>query len=101
MMLTKDKIIKKIEKNSEIIKSFGVKKIELFGSYAVGKQKKNSDIDFLVEFEKDRGLFRDYMDLLHLLEDTFNSEIDIVAPNKIRDELKPYILGGKRYAAKL
>ena len=39
-MLTKEKIIKKIEERKKIIRSFGVKKIILIGSYAKDKQKK-------------------------------------------------------------
>lgn len=51
-MLTSDKILKIINENKDTIKKFGVKNIGLFGSYAINKQKKESDIDLLVEFEK-------------------------------------------------
>ena len=37
--------------NQQLNKDFGVSKIGVFGSYARGKEKKNSDIDVLVEFE--------------------------------------------------
>ncbi|MEZ4958609.1 MAG: nucleotidyltransferase domain-containing protein [Saprospiraceae bacterium] len=35
----------------EICKSQGVKRLELFGSYARNDFKKDSDMDFLVEFD--------------------------------------------------
>ncbi|MBI5392885.1 hypothetical protein HZA96_03355 [Candidatus Woesearchaeota archaeon] len=40
-MLTKEQIIKRLEKNKTEIKSFGVRKLELFGSFARNEQKHN------------------------------------------------------------
>ena len=51
-MLSSDEILKKIEKNRDKIRGFGVKRIGLFGSYTRGKQNERSDIDILIEFEK-------------------------------------------------
>lgn len=101
MNLSKEKIIKIIEDNKEIIKSFGVQNLSLFGSYAIDKQTNKSDLDFLVEFEEGRGLFEDYIGLYHLLEDLFNKKIDLVKTHLIREELKPYILGGIKYEARI
>ena len=44
-MLTAQEIMKKIMENKNEIKSFGVKRIGLFGSYAKNEQKETSDID--------------------------------------------------------
>ena len=101
VLLTKKEIIQKLEQNKDKIKSFGVKKIILFGSYASGKAKSESDLDFLVEFEKNRGLFDDYIKLLHLLEDLFKKEVDLGEEHLLREELKPYILGGKKIEARI
>ena len=100
-MLNKKIILSKIEKNAKEIKSFGVKELTLFGSYAIEEQKENSDIDFLVEFQKERGLFKDYIGLLHFLEDLFNKKIDLGESNKIREELKDSIIKGVKYEAKI
>ena len=43
---------------NELNVNYRVKKIGLFGSYVRKKQTATSDIDFLVEFEKDADLFR-------------------------------------------
>ena len=101
MVLTKEKIISTLEEHSDGIKSCGVIKIELFGSYTQGKQKDESDIDFLVKFEKGRGLFDDYSNLYNLLQKLFEKNIDIVESELVREKLKPYILGGERIAATL
>jgi len=100
-MVTRTQIIKQIEKNADKIRSFGVSRLILIGSYATGKQKNRSDIDFIVEFNKKRGLFDDYINLLHFLEDLFNKKIDLVEKNLIREELRSHIFGGKKIEAKI
>ena len=100
-MLKAESIIKKIEQNKKIIKSFGVKKLILFGSYARNEAKADSDIDFLVEFEKGRGLFDDFIHLQHFLEDLFGKEIDLGKPSLVREELRENILGGKLIEAQI
>src|SRR3989338_2829092 len=100
-MITKEEIIRKIENNKKAIKSFGVKKLILFGSYAAGRAKEESDIDFLVEFEKGRGLYDDYIHLQHFLESLFKKKIEIVKPALIREELKESILRGAQIEAQI
>jgi len=100
-MLTKEVIIQKLEQNKIKIRSFGVSKLALFGSYARDEQKNKSDIDLLVEFEKGRGLFDDYIKLLHFLEDLFGKEVDLGEPALIREELKSYILEGVKVEARI
>ncbi len=99
--MEKETIMKMVEQHPEKIKAFGVKKLTLIGSYAAGKQKKGSDIDFLVEFEEGRGLFDDYVHLLHFLEDLLGSKVDLGEPSLLREELKPYILEGKKGEARI
>ncbi len=89
--LTKKVILSQIQKNNEKIKSFGVKNMWLFGSYAKDEQKKGSDIDFLVEFVDGRGLFDDFFGLLNYLENKFKRKVDIGKKHLIREELKKYI----------
>ncbi len=99
--LNKEKIINMIEKNKEKIRSFGVEKLTLFGSYAEKKGSEESDLDFLVEFEEGRGGFKDYIHLLQFLEDLFERDVDLVKRHLIKDELKPHILGGEKIEAKV
>lgn len=91
-MLTADEILKKIEKNKEKIKKFGVKRIGLFGSYIRDEQKIKSDIDILVEFERGKKTFDNYMDLKFFLEDLFKCKVDLVIADALKTDLKPIIL---------
>ncbi len=56
---------------------FGVIEIGLFGSYTKGNQKKDSDIDILVEFEKAIDLFT-YVHLKNHLSELLGVNVDLV-----------------------
>jgi len=94
--MSKEEILKKILSNKAKIKDFGVKKIGLFGSYANGTQKDNSDIDFLVDFNHKN--FDNYMDLKFFMEGLFNKKVDLVISNSLKHRLKPLILKRVIYA---
>ena len=79
------KIIKNLEMKKKEMKNLGVKKIGLFGSYSKDKQKKGSDIDFLVEFNEID--FDNYMELMFLLKKLFKRKIDIVIEKNLIPEL--------------
>jgi uncharacterized protein len=90
--LTKNKIINEIKKREKEIKEkFNVKSLSLFGSYARGKQKSESDIDILVEFEGkyDFVIRIDLQTYLYLL---FDKDIGLCEKNTIRKEYKPFII---------
>ena|SRR3989338_10973918 len=94
--LTKEIIIKSIEQNKDKIRSFGVEKLTLFGSYARDEATSKSDIDFLVEFRKERGGFDDYVKLLHFLEDLFKLKIDLGEKKLLKENIKESVLETKR-----
>jgi len=101
MDLTKDSIMKILESSRLDLRRLGVKKQTLLGSFARGDARPESDVDFLVEFEPGRGLFEDHSDLLLLLQDLFEREVDLVKPHLVREELRPYLLEGERYEARI
>lgn len=78
-------ILRKISENKKKLKEKKVKKIGLFGSYLKGKHKLNSDIDFIVDFEQ--ITFKNYMDLLFLLQKLFNKKVDLVIEKNLKPEL--------------
>ena len=100
-MLIPEVIMRKIEENMEKIKGCGVKKIGLFGSYIRNEQKVGSDIDILVEFEKEKKTFDNYMNLKFFLEDLFKYRVDLVVVEAIKPDLKPYILESVKYATRV
>ncbi|MBT3465419.1 DUF2683 family protein [archaeon] len=74
--LTAEKILKKLQKNKIKLQKLGIKKIGLFGSYLRGEQKKDSDIDLLVELNSSKFDF--YMETKFYLEDLLKKRVDLV-----------------------
>lgn len=92
--LNSKEIIKKIKEKSKDIKKYNVKKIGVFGSFAKNKQNKKSDIDIIVNFNKET--FDNYMDLLFLLEKMFKRKIDLVIEKDLHPELN-YVKNEAKY----
>ena len=100
-MLTSEAIIEKIDENGKKIRGYGVKRIGLFGSYMRNEQKVGSDIDILVEFEKGKKTFDNYMNLKFFLEELFGCKVDLVIIEAIKSDLRPYILRSAKYATRV
>jgi predicted nucleotidyltransferase len=86
----KREILKTLSANQAKIKSFGVRGLSLFGSCARGDETAESDLDFVVEFE--RKSFDAYMDLKFFLEDLFDKPVDLVLSDGIKPRLRAAIL---------
>jgi len=96
--LTKEEVHKRLVENEGRIREYGVKRIGLFGSYVRNEQKRKSDVDILVEFEKEKITFDNYMHLKFFLEDLLGCEVDLVILEDLKRQLKPYILREVEYA---
>lgn len=70
--------------------SYNVEKLGYFGSYAMGSQRSESDLDILVTFSKPIGW--SFIDLQDYLEKELNLKIDLVSVAGLREELKHQIL---------
>ena len=79
--LTRARIIKTLRDHDETLKKYSVKRIGLFGSYARGKQKRGSDIDFLVEFDK--PTYDNFYDLIVYLEKLFGRKVEVLTPDGV------------------
>jgi uncharacterized protein len=82
----------------ELKQRFGVAKIGIFGSFARGEERLESDVDVLVTFRKGEETFGHYMDCKFFLEDLFGRKVDLVMNGAIKKRLKPSILGEVVYA---
>jgi len=82
-------------KITPILKDQGVIKAAVFGSYATGEAKANSDVDLLVELAGRKSLF-DLVGLKLDLEDVLNKKVDLLTYNSIHPYLKRIILNEQR-----
>ena len=79
--LTRARILKTLRDHDDVLKKYSVRRIGLFGSYARGKQKRGSDIDFLVEFEK--PTYDNFYDLIVYLEKLFRRKVQVLTPSAL------------------
>ena len=90
------KTLKEITSTLETLKPtlrerFKVKTIGVFGSYVHGEQKRQSDVDVLVEFEEPVGLF-EFMDLEMYLSDLLGVKVDLVSKKALKPHIGEHIL---------
>jgi uncharacterized protein len=88
--IQKQTILEALRANEARIKSFGVRSLALFGSTARDEDTSESDLDFIVEFEK--KTFDSYMDLKLFLEDLFGRPVDLVLADGIKSRIRNTIL---------
>ena len=79
------------EKIIPLLRAYGVKKAGIFGSYARGEQKENSDIDILVKISDETGLL-EIIRLKRMLQKAVKRKVDLVEYETIRPEMKKSIL---------
>lgn len=81
-----------LHRNSGRIKSFGVKRLGLFGSFVRNTADLNSDVDLLVEFEGGKKSFDNFMELGVYLEALLNRKVELVTPQSLSKYIGPHIL---------
>lgn len=94
-MKSRQEILRLLDENREKIKSFGVKRIGVFGSVARGENTEKSDVDILVELEN--KTFNAYMGLLFFLEELLECKVDLVMKDSIKPIIKDNILSETIY----
>jgi len=89
------KKIKQIKsKIVKILKKHNVVRAGIFGSYARGEEKKDSDIDILVEIKKKISLF-DFAGIKIELEEKLGRKVDLVEYKIIKPRIREHILNSE------
>ena len=88
--MSRDTILKLIEANHNRLRSLGVRELGLFGSFARGEARPDSDVDFFVDL--DEKSFDRYMAVKELLEDILARKVDLVLKSAIKPRLRDVIL---------
>jgi len=70
---------------------YKIRSLGLFGSYVRGEQKKNSDVDILVEFCETPGLFT-FIRLEEELSSIIGHKVDLVMKNSLKPSIGKRIL---------
>lgn len=84
------------EKISLFLKKEGAKKIAIFGSYARGEERPESDIDVLVEFSETKGLLT-LVRIERELSEFLGVKVDLLT----EESISPYLIEGIKKEAKV
>lgn len=78
--------------NRKMIKSFGVSKLGVLGSFITENLKTSSDVDFLVEFLPEEKSYDNYMNLSYYLEGLLGRRVEVVTSQSLSKHIGPHIL---------
>lgn len=85
-------IIREIEKGLPVLRDkYRIRKIGIFGSYLRGKQKRKSDLDILVDFEKTVSFF-EFLALEDELSRLTGKKVDLVMKTTLKPGIGKHIL---------
>lgn len=84
------KILKEL--SQEVKEKYRAKIKGIFGSYAKGEERENSDLDVLVEFAPDADLIH-FVSLSLFLEEKLGIKVDVVPYDTVREEIKERVFG--------
>jgi predicted nucleotidyltransferase len=96
---SKKEILTIINEHQKQIRSFGVRRCGVFGSFVRSRQTQESDIDVLVEFEPNQKTFDNFMRLAQFLEELFGRKVDLITVESLSPYIGPHILQEVEYAA--
>ena len=96
--MSKKDLIREMQKNTDTLKAYGVKKMGIFGSFATSQNNAKSDVDVLVEFEKEDKTFDNYMGLKLFLESLFKRRVDLVIKDALKKRIRDRVLSETAYA---
>jgi hypothetical protein len=96
--MTKENIIQTIKLNKGQFLNFHIRKIGLFGSFVRNQANDDSDIDFLIDFDKNsQTTLSDLIKIEEMLESLFNRKIDLALLRKLKPHISKNILNEVEY----
>lgn len=97
--LSKDKILSLLRESRARLSSLGVKSIGLFGSFARGESSSESDVDILVEFDRDKRTYDNFIDTCFFLEELFERKVEVVTIDSMSPYIGPHVLKEVEYVS--
>jgi len=89
--MEREQVLSTVLNHQADLKQLGVKSLELFGSVSRNQATAESDVDFLVEFSIDAGLFELFR-VKHFLEHILARPVDLGTRDALREHLREPVL---------
>ena len=91
-LLKRNKALKTLQAHlPELREHYGVNSLWIFGSYVRGEQRKSSDLDVLVEFDRVPSLF-EFVRLERHLSELLKMKVDLVMKSALKPAIGRHIL---------
>ena len=74
-----------------LLATYQITRLGIFGSYARGDQRDESDIDILVEYDNAPSLYR-LIELRDYLSELFAIKVDVVTRNGLKERIRAKVL---------
>lgn len=87
-----------IQDHATEIRALGARRIGVFGSFARGEGRDDSDIDIFIEFEDPKRTYDNFFALHDLLETLLGRRVDLVTDKALTETKARLILPTVRYA---
>ena len=88
-----------IQSRVDELRRLGARRVGVFGSFARGEARADSDVDVYVEFDDDKRTYDNFFALHELLEEAFGRRVDLVTDKSLSETKARLILPTVRYAA--
>jgi hypothetical protein len=96
---SKVKVLQIINENRQAIRLLGVSRLGLFGSFVRDEPTKESDVDFIVEFEQGKKTYKNFLALAEFLESLLHRNVELVTPQSLSPYIGPHIIKTVEYVA--
>jgi predicted nucleotidyltransferase len=87
----KKELIDRILASQQQIRSYGVQRLGIFGSFVRDQAKESSDVDFFIDFDIEYKTLKNFVGLAHFLQDLLGRKAEIVTPQSLNKYIGKYI----------
>ena len=89
--MERDEVLDVLRQHVAEIKAHGVARLAVFGSCVRGEERRDSDVDILVDFEKPVSIF-EFLEVKEYLENLLGKPVDLVMRRALKPQLRDRIL---------
>jgi hypothetical protein len=86
-----DELIATLKRHRADLDCMGVSRLAIFGSFARGEERPDSDVDILVDFNVPVSIFK-FLDVKERLETLLGRSVDLVTRDALKPQLRDRIL---------
>lgn len=97
MLLNKQILFNELAEHADTIRSFGVERLGVFGSFVRNTMTEQSDVDVLVEFSRGTKNFNNIFALHEFLQDLTKRKVEVVTIESLSPYIGPNILNEVEY----